>query len=91
MVLGGRCQASHRFPPSINREFHPISLCAICLYGMRVYLRAIIHDSIVAEVPIDRANEFATQLLATMTTPIPQLGGLSIQGRVQDWPFRLQR
>jgi hypothetical protein len=42
------------------------------------YLRAIIHDSIVLEVPMERVDEVARDLYTTMTAPIKELGGLAI-------------
>jgi len=45
-------------------------------------LRAIIHDSVVLEVPIRQAHEAAQALEAALTAPISQLGGLSIGAEV---------
>lgn len=46
------------------------------------YLRLIIHDSIVAEVPENRV-EWVCQVLATeMTAPIPEMGGLSVGAEI---------
>lgn len=42
------------------------------------FMRAIIHDSIVAEVPEHSAKEFAADLYGAMTSPVDKLGGLSI-------------
>jgi DNA polymerase I len=41
-------------------------------------LRAIIHDSIILEVPCDLAERYARMLYETMTAPIPELGGLTV-------------
>ena len=45
---------------------------------MLPFMEAVIHDSFIAEVPVADAERFAVELLAVMTAPIPELGGLSI-------------
>lgn len=49
-------------------------------------LRAIIHDSIIAEVPESDALAFAGVLYRTMTAPIPELGGLTIGAEAKIGP-----
>lgn len=41
-------------------------------------LRALIHDSILGEVPVDKLKTYVERLVGSMSLPIPQLGGLQI-------------
>ena len=79
-VLGADAKRAVAFLPqatasAIQTEF-VLGLPKIC----QGYLRAIIHDSIIMEVPtiFDIHLEAAKALYRTMTMPLPQLGGLSI-------------
>lgn len=45
---------------------------------IRQFARAIIHDSIVMEVPQAEADDIARVLYQTMTASVPELGGLAI-------------
>jgi uracil-DNA glycosylase family 4 len=47
------------------------------------WLRLIIHDSIVAEVPVEAADYACQRLYKVMTMPLPQLGGLSIGAEIK--------
>ena len=42
------------------------------------YLRAIVHDSIIAEVPSAEVGNFTHRLVEVMSAPIKELGGLAI-------------
>lgn len=53
---------------------------------VRDYLRLIIHDSCVMEVPQERVDQVCQRVYDVFTAPIPQLGGLSIGAEVQVGP-----
>jgi hypothetical protein len=58
------------------------------LYHGLTPLRALIHDSILAEVPINVLDRYAERLVGSMTQPVPELGGLVISVDVKvgrDW------
>lgn len=46
-------------------------------YGMSP-LRALIHDSILAEVPVEKLKAYLDRLIPCMSAPVPQLSGLRI-------------
>jgi len=50
---------------------------------MLSYLRLIIHDSFVLEVPYDRASWAASTLYEIMTAPIAEMGGLTVGAEVK--------
>lgn len=64
---------------AIQREF----LLALDRTTLRQWLRMIIHDEIVMEVPEDQALTAATALGSIMTQPIRELGGLVIGAEVK--------
>ena len=45
---------------------------------MMDYLCALVHDSILAEVPLERAEEYAKTIIKVMTMAIKELDGLTI-------------
>lgn len=58
------------------------------LYYGRTPLRALIHDEILAEVPVERIDRYVERVEACMTRPIPQLGGLRLGTDIKvgrDW------
>lgn len=53
---------------------------------IRAFLRLIIHDSFVLEVPMQLAESVCEVLYATMTRPRPELGGLDIGTEIRYGP-----
>lgn len=58
------------------------------LYYGRTPLRALIHDEILGEVPVERLSTYLERVEPCMQAPIPQLGGLAFRVDIKigrDW------
>jgi len=69
-------------PQSIASFIQSDVVLAMVAAGWGAMLRAIIHDSIIMEVLVERAVEAARALYAALTTPIAVLNGLAIGAEV---------
>jgi len=78
-VLGSDAKRSVAFlPQSAASSIETVYIHRLCREGLGKFLVAIIHDSIIMEVPESWAKEAAQTLYDRMTEPITELGDLAI-------------